>query len=240
MAEDRRIPRHPFGFQDPAEEGFGRLAADLLARAEAVHVQRRREAWRMVVPAVFVYLLFALGVGAALWTVGIELRPVPLALAATMAFLVMAALGEHYEQEADWGSVVEGAGRLHRRLLGQVVVVKLLTGAFFTLPYLVMRHLAALFPRPLRLDVRVLALATDLTAALDEPVTVADLETMLSSTVDREVLHEAVLLVVWAGVGSLIRRGTEVVIQPEEGARDRLVAKVLAADPYVVNVSALG
>jgi hypothetical protein len=66
-------------------------------------------------------------------------------------------------------------------------------------PYAVVRNLGSLFPRTPRVDARVLSLATQLAAALDEPVTVSELEALLPRT-PLEVIDEGVLLLRLAGM----------------------------------------
>lgn len=227
-----------FGFQNPGADDFGRLAGDLLAKAEAEIDERRRQAHLMLLPSVVFYLLFAFGLGTALWTIGFELRPVALAAATSLAFVFMAGLGVHFKEEADWARVAEGAGMLHRRLLAQALAVKILTGAFFILPALVMRNLTALFPRRPQVDHEVLSLATNLAAALDEAVPVAGLETVLPRDQGRAVIDQAILLLIWAGAASVVRRAGHVILHPGP-RRDALLAEIMRADPFVICLSAL-
>jgi hypothetical protein len=192
----------------------------------------------MLLPSVVFYLLFAFGLSVVLWTVGIELRPVSLAVVTSFAFLVMAGLGVHYEDESDWLRAAAGVSRMHRRFLVQGLFVNILTGAFFTIPALVIKNLAALFPRRPRVDHEVLAVATNLAAALDEPVPVAGPEAIVPRNLERTVIEEAALLLVWAEAASIVRRGGQVILQPGP-KRGNLLFEIMRTNPYVVFLSAL-
>lgn len=192
----------------------------------------------MVVPSVAFYLLFAFGFGVLLWSLGIELRPVPMAAIASIAFLVMAGLGTHYEDESDWSGAADGMTRMHRRFLVQGQVVNLLTGAFFTLPALVIKNLAALFPRRPRVDSEVLAVAANLAAALDEAVPVIGSEAIMPRDLEPAVVEEAVLLLVWAGAASVQRRSGQIILHPGP-RRSHLLSEMVNKNPYIIFLSAL-
>jgi len=233
-----RIATLPFGFQEPKTGDFGRLATRLLDMAETEIDQRRSRARLMVIPSIAFYLLFAFGIGVLLWSLGIELRPIPMAAVTTIAFLVMAGLGRHYEDESDWSDATEGVSRMHRRFLVQGLFVNLQTGAFFMLPALVIENLAALFPRKPRVDSEVLAVATNLAAALDEAVPVAGSAAIMPRELERAVIDEAVLLLVWAGAASVGRRAGQVILQPGP-RRNRLLSEMLNKNPYIIFLTAL-
>jgi len=237
MAEPRTATLS-FGFQEPKPGDFGRLATALLRMAETEIGQTRSRARLMVIPSLAFYLLFAFGFGVLLWSVGIELRPIPMMVATTIAFLIMAGLGRHYEDESDWSSAAEGVSRMHRRFLVQGMFVNLLTGAFFTLPALVFKNLAALFPRRPRVDTEVLAVATNLAAALDEAAPVIGPDAIMPRSLTRAVVEESVLLLVWAGVASANRSAGHVVLQPGP-RRGRLLSEMSDRIPYIIYLSAL-
>jgi hypothetical protein len=237
MVEPRIAPL-PFGFQEPAEGDFGRMAARLLAMAETEIGERQRRARWMVLPSVGFYLVFAFGFGVLLWSVGIELGPGAMAVATAAAFLAMAGLGMHYRNELNWADAAEGVTRLHRRFLVQGLVVDLLTGAFFTLPAMVLKNLGALFPNRPKVDGEVLAVATNLAAALDEPVPIRGPDTIMPHEISRAVVNEAVLLLVWAGIVTVIRQAGQTIISPGP-RRHVLLTEITARNAYIVCLSAL-
>lgn len=233
-----RVATLSFGFQDPTTGDFGRLASTLLGMAETTIDERRSRARLMVIPSLAFYLLFAFGSGVLLWSLGIELRPIPMAVVSSFAFLVMAGLGRHYEDDSDWSGAAEGVSRMHRRFLVQGLSVNLLTGAFFTLPALVIENLAALFPRKPRVDSEVLAVATNLAAALDEVVPVVGPGAIMPRKLERAVIEEAILLLVWAGVASVVRKAGHVMLRPGP-RRSRLLSEMTNKNPYIIYLSAL-
>ncbi|HSL18523.1 MAG TPA: hypothetical protein VLB51_11520 [Methylomirabilota bacterium] len=233
-----RIATLPFGFQEPTKDDFSRVASRLLVMAETEIARRRRSALLMLVPSMAYYLLFAFGVGVLLWSVGVELRPVPMAVVTAVSFLAMAGLGIHYENELDWAGAAGGLGRIHRRLLVQGLAVNLLTGAFFTLPASVLKNLAALFPRRPRVDGDVLALAANLAAALNEPAEIVGPDAIIPRDLKRSAVNEAVVLLLWARVASVIRRTGRVILQPEQ-RRHVLLSELANKQPFIVYVSAL-
>lgn len=94
------------------------------------------------------------------------------------------------------------------------------------------------FPRRPRVDGDVLALATNLAAALNEPAEIVGPDAIIPRGLKRSAVDEAVVLLLWAGVASVIRRTGRVILQPEQ-RRTVLLSELANKLPFIVYVSAL-
>jgi hypothetical protein len=237
MAFRSALPPLPFGFVAPSERDLGRCGRDILRRAAATVAERRRTARLLVLPALLFYVVYAFGVAGVLWALRLELSPAALVALHTALFLVMALLGQHFRGEATWESLQGGMGRLHSILLVQAFFIRAVTAAFFVLPCQVMGALGHLFPRAARVDARVLSFATQLAAALDEPVTLEALAAAAPG-VPPPVVEEAALLLVWAELAAVVRRSGQRLLLPTR-RRDTLLLSLGKEASAIVKVSDL-
>jgi hypothetical protein len=227
----------PFGFVAPSESDLGRFGRDILRRAAESVVERRRRARLLLLPSLLFYVVYAFGIAGVLWALRLDLSPAALVALHTVVFLVMAMLGQYFRGEATWESLQGSMGRLHSILLVQAFFIRAVTAAFFVLPCQVLSALGHLFPRVARVDSRVLAFAAQLTAALDEPVTLEALAAAAPG-VPRPVVEEAALLLVWAGIAMVVRRSGQRLLLPTR-RRDTLLLSLGKEASAVVKVSDL-
>lgn len=228
----------PFGFTRPTQSDFGELATTILHRAEDRIATSRRRAVRWALPSLLAYPVFALGVWVVVWASGLELSATVLRVVVAGAFLLLALLGQFYSDRATLADARGGMGPVHSNLLAQAIVVRWITTFFFTLPYRIIRNLASLFPRRPQVDRRTLALASQLSAALDIPVTLRQLRSIVPRELPDGVLQESLLLLRWAGlVNTAYERGRLVVAPANE--RRVLVAPLVQSSQGVVALSDL-
>jgi hypothetical protein len=233
---NRALPPLPFGFVAPSERDLGRLGRDILRKAAEGMRERHRRARILILPALLFYVVYAFGVAGVLWALRLELSTAALVALHTAVFLFMALLGQHFRGEATWDSLQGGMGHLHRVLLVQAFVVRAVTAAFFVLPCQVLGALGHLFPRAARVDARVLSVAAQLAAALDEPVALEALAA--AARLPRPVLEEATLLLEWAGIAQVVRRSGQRLLLPTR-RRDTMLLSLGKEASAVVKVSDL-
>ncbi len=238
MAAEDPALRLPFGFARPGADDFGRLGRAVLDAAEREIARRTGTARWLLVPALLGYLLFALGVGAILLGADVKLPAAGFVALVTVSFLAMAVLGQYYQSDASWTAISESYGRVHAILLAQALLLRLLTAAFFVLPYRVLRTVADLFPRRPHVDRRVLTTAVQLAAALDQPIRLDEVVALLPREAGMPVVEEAVLLLLWAGVATVERRAGGRVVGPT-AARGELLDTLPRGISPVVLVSDL-
>jgi len=234
MASSERSPAPlPLGFVEPTERDFGALAREVVRLADERRQGARSRAWLLLVPGLLFYLLFALGVDAVLWALSINVAGAPHLALVTATFLVMALLGQYYRNQASWTMVTGGMGRLHSVLLVQAFLLKLLTAAFFILPYKALRNISRLFPRRPVVDSSVLSVAVQTLAALDDPVAVDELAAILPREIPRRAVDEACLLLFWSGLAEVVPQGGQRMLLPTEERRRLLATLPEDASPAV-------
>ncbi len=190
----------PFGFDDPGDSDFGFLGRRILEIA-AHRIKHRSKKARLLLPAFLaVYLLFALALSVVFSAVSMTFEKPSFVALVTLGFVVMALLGQYYRGSASWAMMAGSLGRLHGLMLAQAFIVKTTTTLFFILPYRAFRNVADLFPRRAQVDPNVLEVAVQLTAALDDSITLGELSKIMPPSIGLPILEEAIVLLLSAGL----------------------------------------
>ncbi len=206
----------PFGFRNPSEEDFGALARTIVEEADSNIRIARRKALIFLVPSVFFYIVFSAMMMLVFWSVDIKMSNRLFLTVTACVFLIMALLGRHYQAEMDLRQLTSAFSARHAAFILQAYLVKGITSFFFLYPYHSILNLARLFPRAAKVDSLSLTAAVSIASALDIPVKLGELMSVLPPGYSRESFREAILLLRWSKTVEILIDEGDTVLFPSE------------------------